>query len=188
MTLRCLLGVWFCLLAVVGCGTKPSKEMQPASQAVREQRRAFQGAPPVIPHHRLGGACVTCHNAGGDQVIPNLGIAPANPHLKTTGLGAKSRCEQCHVFEQTDGLFAETEFTPFFVRLAKSKSSVPREPPAIPHALFMREDCKACHAGPAARPEIRCQHAERQRCRQCHISPASSVDNPSFISSAGPNF
>jgi cytochrome c-type protein NapB len=33
----------------------------------------------------------------------------------------------------------------------------------------MRENCAACHAGPAAREEIRTSHPERTRCRQCHV-------------------
>jgi cytochrome c-type protein NapB len=33
----------------------------------------------------------------------------------------------------------------------------------------MRENCAACHTGPAAREEIRTSHPERTRCRQCHV-------------------
>ena len=42
-------------------------------------------------------------------------------------------------------------------------------PPRIPHRLLMRENCVACHDGPAAREEIRTDHPERDRCRQCHV-------------------
>jgi nitrate reductase cytochrome c-type subunit len=42
-------------------------------------------------------------------------------------------------------------------------------PPTIPHPLQLRENCLACHAGPASRPEIRTSHPERARCRQCHV-------------------
>jgi len=42
-------------------------------------------------------------------------------------------------------------------------------PPRIPHALQMRGECLACHAGPGARVELRTTHPERVRCRQCHV-------------------
>jgi hypothetical protein len=42
-------------------------------------------------------------------------------------------------------------------------------PPTIPHKMLMRENCLACHSGPAAREEIRTSHPERERCRQCHV-------------------
>ena len=45
----------------------------------------------------------------------------------------------------------------------------PEQPPVIPHKVFMRENCQACHAGPAARKEIRTEHPERAQCRQCHV-------------------
>jgi predicted CXXCH cytochrome family protein len=42
-------------------------------------------------------------------------------------------------------------------------------PPTIPHKVFMRENCGACHVGPGAREEILTTHPERTRCRQCHV-------------------
>ena len=48
-------------------------------------------------------------------------------------------------------------------------------PPPIPHALQMRENCLACHAGPGAVLEIRSTHPERWNCRQCHALGAEPV-------------
>ena len=45
----------------------------------------------------------------------------------------------------------------------------PLAPPVMPHSAFMRENCLACHSGPAAREEIRTPHPERPRCGQCHV-------------------
>jgi cytochrome c-type protein NapB len=39
----------------------------------------------------------------------------------------------------------------------------------------MRENCTACHDGPAAREEIRTPHPERVRCRQCHLTVATTA-------------
>jgi hypothetical protein len=40
----------------------------------------------------------------------------------------------------------------------------------------MRENCAACHTGPAAREEIRTTHPERIRCRQCHVPVGSRTE------------
>ena len=58
-----------------------------------------------------------------------------------------------------------------------------RAPPTIPHKTFMRENCVACHAGPAAREEIRTSHPERRRCRQCHV-PVATQETFSPVSAA----
>jgi cytochrome c-type protein NapB len=46
-----------------------------------------------------------------------------------------------------------------------------RLPPPIPHDLQFRENCLACHGGPAAVAAIRTSHPERVNCRQCHLEP-----------------
>lgn len=169
---------------VVGCDSVDSSatHVHPQSAAVRASRRAFAGAPPVIPHPPLTGTCNSCHTPDGGRVVPSVGIAPANPHTHTPGLSADSRCKQCHVFNQADDVFVETEF----VALSASHSIADRAhssaPPINPHSLFMREDCNACHAGPSARPEIRCRHSERLRCQQCHIQQTDQPQNDVFES------
>jgi hypothetical protein len=139
------------------------------SFSARAARRAYNGAPPVIPHRPLSGTCTDCHTVTGRD-LPGLGIAPPNPHLDTAGIGAKARCQQCHVFQQTADLFAENSFVGLSHVLRKGDRLYPAAPPTIPHSLFMRESCNACHTGPAARQEIRCSHPERVRCTQCHAA------------------
>ena len=168
----------------VGCDSADSSatNVQPQSSAVRASRRAFAGAPPVIPHPPLTGTCNSCHTPDGGRVVPSVGIAPANPHTHTPGLSADSRCKQCHVFNQTDDMFVDTEF----VALSASRPQADRAhsfaPPVNPHNLFMREDCNACHAGPAAQPEIQCRHSERRRCQQCHIQQTDQTRDDVFES------
>ena len=48
-------------------------------------------------------------------------------------------------------------------------------PPVMPHPVFMRESCAACHAGPSARAEIRCTHETRTNCRQCHLESTGAA-------------
>lgn len=161
------------LSAMAGCGKRqdaPSAATgpTPSSYAARLERVAYSGSPPVIPHPPLSGKCGTCHTAAGTR-LPGLGAAPANPHLMTAGMSTESRCRQCHVFQSTNELFVNADFEPFKRMKAAGERAQPNAPPTIPHALFMRESCSACHTGPAARPEIRCTHPDRTRCQQCHV-------------------
>jgi cytochrome c-type protein NapB len=84
-----------------------------------------------------------------------------------------ARCAQCHVTQSDAPLFVSSRF----VGLRQEPVPGPRHhelaPPVIPHRVFLREDCLACHGGEAAREELRTSHPERVRCRQCH---AEGVD------------
>ena len=135
---------------------------------IRALRRAFDGAPPVPPHEDFGNACAGCHTAEGWDV-PDFGFAPAMPHADTDGLSAMSRCAQCHVFKVTDGLFRESAFEGLRQDMRRGDRMHFLAPPVIPHPVFMRENCLACHDGPAARESIRTPHPERRRCAQCHV-------------------
>jgi cytochrome c-type protein NapB len=139
-----------------------------SSAEVRAQRRLFDGAPPTIPHDNFGVDCSGCHNAQGLSV-PDLGFAPASPHDETREAGATQRCRQCHVFSSTDGVFVASSFQGLAQDLRSGGRLYPGAPPTIPHRIFMRENCTACHAGPSARADIVTSHPQRSRCRQCHI-------------------
>jgi len=148
-----------------GCaegGTSPT----PATE--RARRRAYDGAPPVIPHPPQGSPCSVCHGRTAKEV-PGLGLAPPSPHEETEGIGATAHCRQCHVFRGTGGVLVESSFAGLRQDLRHGPRHHPLAPPVIPHAVFMRENCSACHCGPAAREEIRCTHPERRLCRQCHV-------------------
>lgn len=144
-----------------------------SSAAERALRRAYDGAPPVVPHASFGVACVSCHTTRGLEVA-GLGFAPPSPHAETAGLGAAARCVQCHVERATETLFVETGFTGLRQDLRRGKRQHAYSPPVLPHPAFMRENCLACHDGPAAREEIRTSHPERPRCTQCHVEQRSS--------------
>jgi len=139
-----------------------------SAASVRAERRAFDGAPPVIPHGPFGAACVSCHTERGMDVT-GVGFAPPLPHERTRGMEGTTYCTQCHVWKLTDDLFRENTFDGLKQDLRHGKPAMPGAPPVIPHSTQMRENCHACHSGPAAREEVRCDHPDRVQCRQCHL-------------------
>lgn len=166
------------LAVILGCtnheGSQNNQDVTLTVSTERSARRAYDGAPPVIPHPRLGASCIECHTATG-KVVPGCGFAPANPHQNTAGLSETANCRQCHVFQRTDELFAETEFVGLAQTFTGGDRLYSTAPPVIPHRIFMRENCLACHSGPAAREEIRCSHPQRANCRQCHVANESEM-------------
>ncbi|MFQ5776564.1 MAG: nitrate reductase cytochrome c-type subunit [Terriglobia bacterium] len=163
----CLILAVFALLAACRSPAGPGGVWK-SSAAERAQRRAYDGAPPVIPHQNFGMTCTSCHNRRGIE-IEGVGFAPPTPHEKTLGMSAVSRCRQCHVFAETAALLVDNRFVGLRQDLRRGRRLNPLAPPTIPHKTFMRENCLACHTGPAAREEIRTTHPERTRCRQCHV-------------------
>lgn len=135
---------------------------------VRAERRAYDGAPPVIPHAAFESTCVSCHNEEG-VAVPGVGFSPPSPHVATAGLSAISRCEQCHVRAQSHTPWVANTFAGLRQDLRKGLRLHAEAPPVMPHPVFMRENCAACHTGPAAREAIRTTHPERTHCRQCHV-------------------
>lgn len=138
----------------------------PVDPAVeRAERRSYDGAPPAIGHELFKIECVACH-ARQPIEIEGRGWSPAMPH---DAGGAFSNCRQCHVERATDTLFQASLFLPLAQDLRPGRRAHRGAPPVIPHKLFMRENCLACHDGPGSREEIRVSHPERERCLQCHV-------------------
>ncbi len=142
------------------------------------ERRAYDGAPPMIPHvvddeRAFGGkVCLTCHENGG-YVPKYQEYAPVVPHPELIN------CRQCHVPAKTNSLFRASDFKPAGVPALKQRA-LSTSPLLIPHQLHMRENCLACHAGPGAPQEIRTTHPERSNCRQCHMvqQPMETFSRP----------
>lgn len=143
-----------------------------SSPAVRAERRAFDGAPPVIPHQPLGAPCIQCHNETG-MAVPDLGFAPPSPHKDTAREGTMQNCRQCHVFKNAMTAFRDSDFVGRPQTTQKGNRLYPGAPPVMPHPALLRENCRACHDGPAAREELRCTHPDRTRCVQCHAEKNS---------------
>ena len=157
-------GIYLCLLlaALTACDRRPPVPSPPTNPApvsktaatVRADSRAYDGAPPTIPHTNFGIRCTQCHNDRGLD-LPGVGFAPPAPHVHTDPPGAFSRCNQCHVFVEEQTVFAANDFAPLRQNMRKGKRLNPLAPPVIPHQVFLRENCNACHSGPAAREPIR---------------------------------
>jgi cytochrome c-type protein NapB len=167
-------------VCVLGCGAEPSSVPVPdrdgafkTAAAERAGRRLYDGAPPVIPHGKQGAACVSCHNQEG-MAVEGLGFAPPSPHEKTQGLSAIAWCQQCHVFSGDSAPRVANDFEGLRQDLRRGERLHDLAPPVIPHKVFMRENCQACHAGPAAREEIRTDHPERLQCKQCHVEQVTT--------------
>lgn len=162
------------VLTAAGCGEEgtvpvPGREGAVKSSArVRADRRAYDGAPPTIPHDDFGTSCDACHDRRG-VAVSGVGFAPASPHEGTSDAGATAQCRQCHVFVFSTGLFVANDFVGRGQSLRSGARATPGAPPTIPHRTSMRENCLACHDGPAAREEFRTSHPERAWCRQCHV-------------------
>lgn len=156
------------------------------AQALRSRKaaRAYQGAPPRIPHaisQRSVENCMICHGAGlkvGDATAPK----PSH--------GALSNCTQCHVTMARATELAALKDTDDPVYNAFAGLAEPNEgtrawvgaPPTIPHGTRMRTDCLACH-GPDGIEGLLTSHPERANCRQCHASTAPD-DMPVVFSDA----
>jgi cytochrome c-type protein NapB len=141
------------------------------SLATYHDNRAYPGAPPSIPHPLLsaqgigGKNCLQCHQNGG--YTPQFqAYAPVTPHPEWLS------CLSCHVPVLSKQRFVETNWEkPAPPRLGAR--ALVEAPLVMPHGLQGRENCLACHAGPAAPKEIRVTHPERVNCRQCHVAPVT---------------
>lgn len=131
--------------------------------------RQYPGSPPRIPHEvdqsfSAGDQdCLSCHEKGGYSSEFEA-FTPVTPHPENT------LCYQCHTpVPAEDGYFVESSWKSIeSPRLGRS--SLGGSPPPVPHSLQLRENCIACHTGPAAVAEIRVSHAARGDCRQCHAT------------------
>ena len=146
----------------------------------RSERRAYDGAPPTIPHpveQQAAPACLACHEGGlaiGGKVARPMSHAP------------QQSCVQCHVPSADPRPPALGDDPPRagasngFVGLPSSgvgPRAWPGAPPQIPHAVFMRERCASCH-GIAGHAGLRAQHDPRSSCLQCHVPVGDRLPQP----------
>lgn len=162
---------------------KPNEIEKEASLHLRSSRRAFNGAPPIIPHpveNTTDAACYACHANG----------------VKLAGLKASvmshqflGNCLQCHApmaptpFQNVDAS-VETSFVglpaPKWGKRAHQGA-----PPTIPHSQWMRENCHACHGGPNGWAGMESTHPWRTNCTQCH-APSATLDQAIPVESEVP--
>jgi cytochrome c-type protein NapB len=152
----------------------------------RARRRAYDGAPPTVPHpidERALPNCLLCHERGA--VVGEL-RAPAISHPP---MGS---CLQCHAPEPASHGSPVTTSTLQVVNAFEPEPpggggtrAWESAPPTRPHPWAMRENCGACH-GVAGDPGLRTPHADRQNCEQCHVGDsASGLPAPVFAHGTG---
>ncbi|MGE0710426.1 MAG: hypothetical protein AB7N76_10080 [Planctomycetota bacterium] len=154
----------------------PCERAAPAAKELalelRAERRAYAGAPPVIPHQvaaRSAAACLACHAQGlrvGERVASPM------PHRLLVN------CLQCHAPPAPGALAGVSAGVPAsaFRGQAEPREGArawPGAPPVIPHDTAMRERCEACHGPGGSAPALGTTHPWRLNCRQCH-APATA--------------
>ena len=173
-------------IAAFGCGGSRWAEVPSADGAlktvadVRAERRLYDGAPPVISHIDFGTDCSGCHKNPGVS-MRGVGFAPPSPHLESSVEAFTARCRQCHVYSTSGDFFVDNSFVGLPQNMRLGGQLNPISPPRFPHRILMRENCLACHAGPAVRQEIATTHPERIRCRQCHVVESSRSEFESAL-------
>jgi cytochrome c-type protein NapB len=146
---------------------KDREKARAASIELRASRRAFDGAPPVMPHSAVFGdgtkVCLDCHSEGmtiGKRVAHPMSHPPL------------ANCVQCHV-ESTNRMFpAALDPVNTFEGLPSAGPGprwTPVAPPQVPHDITMRTHCLSCH-GEYGYPGIRTEHPMRANCVQCHVT------------------
>ncbi|MEY4547002.1 MAG: diheme cytochrome precursor, partial [Pseudomonadota bacterium] len=156
-----------------------SAESRALTLARRAKGRAYDGAPPVIPHPiatRAEPNCLVCHEHGA-QIAELRAPKMSHPLLQN--------CPQCHAegFVREPSApgpaLAESDFgaLPLGARGARAWTGAP---PVVPHRGFMRQRCDSCH-GVAGALGLRTPHADRQSCVQCHVFD-EDLDQGSFFS------
>jgi nitrate reductase (cytochrome), electron transfer subunit len=149
---------------------------------LRAGRRAFDGAPPTIPHpvdQYATPACIACHETGAR--VGGL-VAPKMSHAR------RDSCLQCHVVA-ADAHPARTappapETTFVGARPARGERAWTGAPPTIPHTTWMRDHCDSCH-GTNGKLGMRTTHPWRTACQQCH-TPSATLDQRPAMSGGAP--
>jgi nitrate reductase (cytochrome), electron transfer subunit len=152
---------------------EPSEAAKEASSKLRASRRAYNGAPPIIPHpveNTNDAACYVCHS-GGVKIAGLKASVMSHAYL--------ANCVQCHApmapapFQSIDSTVETT-----FVGLPapkEGKRAYTGAPPTIPHSSWMRENCNACHSGANGWEGMESTHPWRSNCVQCH-APSAALD------------
>lgn len=143
----------------------------------RASRRAYDGAPPTVPHpidQSASSSCVVCHGAEAKVAIDGR-----RPPMMSHGFLVN--CIQCHVPSSgpaeslvpvwSGPRISETSFAGYR-GVGSGSRAFAGAPPTMPHPTAMRENCLSCHD--AGRPNaIRTTHPERTSCAQCHATSAT---------------
>jgi len=144
----------------------------------RASLRAFEGAPPVIPHAIADLHVQTCRECHAQ------GLRAGNKVARMVSHTYLPNCTQCHVEAGVTARGGERGPENTFAGLRPSGHGGTRAwagaPPVMPHATFMRTNCVSCH-GEHGYAGWRPDHLSRTNCVQCH-APGAAFDQlaPTF--------
>lgn len=148
----------------------------------RARTRAYDGAPPTIPHAVDGKStfeCLACHEKGAMVAGKR---APAMSHER------HDSCTQCHVAPGGPPSPPPAPLTSstFVGRppIARGTRAWAGAPPTIPHSTWMRTACGSCH-GAAGALGMRSTHPWRESCLQCHAPSAAFDQRASSLTPVG---
>lgn len=141
----------------------------------RATNRAFDGAPPTVPHPTIqteSPDCLVCHEKG--LQIRGRIASPISHNIM-------HNCTQCHTtshrqdpavepFLSDDNISWENSFEGRQATI-EGRREFTIGPPQIPHTTLMRERCDSCH-GLNGSLAIRTPHPDRFNCQQCHVGAA----------------
>ncbi|MFO0880689.1 MAG: nitrate reductase cytochrome c-type subunit [Gemmataceae bacterium] len=155
-----------------------TEEMRQQALADRARNRAYDGAPPTIPHgtdQMTTASCLLCHGQG-IRVADRIASKISHPHYPN--------CTQCHVEmsrleldRQSSTTVVDNKFVGAY-RSGPGGRASPGAPPTIPHSTWLRQDCLSCH-GLLTRPGTRTTHPWLTSCTQCH-APSAALDQAAF--------
>ncbi len=157
----------------------PSSAAKQHSTATRAQRRAYNGAPPVVPHaveRTSDSACYACHGQGV-RIGERLANRMSHQFL--------ANCLQCHAAPPPQPFAKEmvsvaNDFTGLPAPL-QGQRAFPGAPPTIPHSTWMRNECLSCHGKQAGWAGLEVTHPWRSNCQQCHAPSAELEQNPAPV-------
>jgi cytochrome c-type protein NapB len=159
-----------------------SKNEKRRSLEHRKTRRAYNGAPPTIPHpidQLHAAACMACLGEGLRSKSLRASKMP-HPYY--------SNCTQCHVEQEAKFQLASASFENTFDEVNAPSGggrAYANAPPVIPHTTWRRNDCLACH-GRTAALGMETTHPWRANCLQCHgessqLNQVKLSTNPQFL-------
>jgi cytochrome c-type protein NapB len=162
--------------------TNVTEAERAAALRERAARRAYDGAPPVVPHPVAQDSAASCLGCHGSGLMVKDKVASRISHASYTS------CTQCHVpstgpkipVQETALLapLAENDFQGLNAPM-KGERAWAKAPPTVPHSTLMRSDCMSCH-GPQGLYGLRTPHPDRQSCTQCHV-PSAEIDQHQFL-------
>jgi cytochrome c-type protein NapB len=170
-------------LPALGTEVRQTDEERAAALALRATRRAYDGAPPTIPHdvgQRDEPPCLACHENGARIAGKTATRMSHERH---------DNCLQCHVVMNDPRPGAPRVLPPEngFVgapSASRGERAYAGAPPTIPHPTLMRTECGSCH-GVAGISGMRSTHPWRQSCTQCH-APSATLDQRELGGTVGP--